>query len=157
MDDDLGFGASVWDAPSEPVIIPSSSKLPLPVLSVPSADTFDDFDDFGTPAETPSADDDFGDFGDFGEATDAANSADFGEQVGFGEEVRILGSYKMIWEPLRLDSMPSRADLETQVDDILAPIYGSDDISKVTTADGIREVGGIGQILMTPERYLFVI
>jgi len=151
--DDLGFGASVWDTPSEPVTISSSSKQPLPVILVPSADTFDDFDDFGTPAETPSAelaDDDFGDFGDFGEVADAATSADFEREVGFGEEFRIPGSYKMDWEPLRLDPMPSRTDLEKQVNDILAPIYGSDDISKVTTADDIREVGGIGQILMTP-------
>ena len=162
MDDDFTFAASVWST-SEPVNLLPTPKQTLHDIS-PSSDFaprqdshFDDFDDFGTPSQTAEADvedDDFGDFGDFGEGEEIAIPSEFGEEVGFGEEVRIPGpSSHAYWEPLRLDPMPSRAVLEDHVNDILAPIWG-EDISDVTIGEGIREVEGISQILVTPERYL---
>ncbi|KAK7054252.1 hypothetical protein R3P38DRAFT_2856114 [Favolaschia claudopus] len=148
-EDDLTFGASVWGSP-EPVLSPPPSFS----LSIPSAQ-LDDFDDFGSPAETapPAAtdDDDFGDFGDFGEEAAGggfAASEDFDEIPQAGPSFQ---TFQTNWEALHLDPMPSPADLREQLDDILAPIWRGVDISQVTTKEGIREVEGIGQILMNPE------
>lgn len=153
MDDDLAFGASVWAA-SEPAAV-------RPIITPPpvtQAVSFDDFDDFGPPTDAETThddggDDDFGDFGDFGEAEDLATPADFGEEGVVFEEMRIAGpsSQYADWEPLRLDPMPSRGELEAQVNDILAPVWDQD-ISQFTTDEEIREVEGVSQILATPER-----
>lgn len=150
MDDDFILGASVWNTPSDPIILPPPNKEKAAVIPPSPVSQFDDFDDFGPPAQsapTEEVDDDFGDFGDFGE-----EEGDFGD-VEF-EDVRIPGPSRVDWEPLRLDPMPSREDLEKGVNEILGPIWGSEDISEVTTSEGIREVEGINQILVTPERYL---
>jgi Domain of unknown function (DUF5102) len=150
MDDDLTFGTSVWDS-SDPVFPPSNEGIIsiAPPTHTNSSDQFDDFDDFGPPAPTTTAEEseDFGDFGDFGEVQEA-NVQDFNHEV-FTDEVPAPGPS---YEPLKLDPMPSRADLIKQVDDILGPIWGDVDISQVTTREGIRQVEGIGQILDTPER-----
>ena len=147
MEDDLEFGSSVWGLPSDPIRLPS-----IPATLAPPLD--DGFADVGEPAKPSSADDedDFGDFGDFGEAQEVADAADFGEEVAFGEEVRIPPPAEADWEPLRLHPMPSRSELRKQVDDILAPIWAEHDISQVTTDDDIRDVEGINQILVTQER-----
>ncbi|KZT72558.1 hypothetical protein DAEQUDRAFT_743608 [Daedalea quercina L-15889] len=157
MEDDA-FGA-VWGTPD------TSSLAPKPIAttfsSSPSQDGFDDFDEFGTPAETIASsavdgDDDFGDFGDFGEAQDLGEVPAFEEDVGFGEEVRISGpsthaaAYASDWEPLRLRPLPSRQELQEQVDHILAPLWASIDDSHLTDED-IRQTGGINQTLVTPE------
>lgn len=152
MDDDI-FGASVWGSSSEPVFPPPSQPN---FISTAQLDDFDD--DFGSPTETAKPvggdDDDFGDFGDFGDAEDNPPGPEFAESEGFGDEIPVAGpSFQTSWEPLNLDPLPSKVDLREQVDDILAPIWGNVDISQVTTKDGIREVEGVAQILMNPERY----
>jgi hypothetical protein len=158
MDDDFTFAASVWST-SEPVNLLPSQKQTLDDIPHSSEFSPPQRDDFETPPHTSEIhaveDDDFGDFGDFGEAEEMSIPSEFGEEVGFAEEVRIPGpSSHAEWEPLRLDPMPSRAALEDNVNDILAPIWGSEAISDVTTGEGIREVEGISQVLATPERYL---
>ncbi|KAJ7094568.1 hypothetical protein B0H15DRAFT_830058, partial [Mycena belliarum] len=149
-EDDLAFGASVWGS-SEPSIPP---PIPKPFIPPPLA-ALDDFDDdFGSPTSKPVAadDDDFGDFGDFDDAEVGPTTADFGGSETFGE-LPLAGpsSLPTSWEPLRLDSLPDKADLREQVDAILAPIWAAVDISSVTTNQGIREVEGITQILVNPE------
>lgn len=149
-EDDLTFGASVWES-SEPALPPPSQ----PKFTSPP---HDDFDDFGSPTETTRPvsldDDDFGDFGEFGDAEENAAGPEFSGSETFGE-IPVAGpSFQATWEPLHLDPMPDRVDLREQIDEILAPIWGDTDISKVTTNEGIREVEGITQILVNPERYL---
>lgn len=165
------FGTSVWgtDLSPLPAIIepePSSPKPEPDLLTIPpppsttasSDDQFDDFDDFGTAAETTAGeeiDDDFGDFGDFGEGDEFAAGFPPEDDVTFGEEVRIddvppiLGPTK----PLELDPMPDRDELVQQVNEIMGPIFGEDDMG-IMTLEPLREREGLDQILVTPERYV---
>jgi hypothetical protein len=148
MDDDLTFGASVWGA-SEPVIPPSHNQsIPIiPSTSSIQIASSDDFDDFGPSVQTAvEENNEFGDFGDFGEFGDVQGEIiqDFPHDT-FTEEVPRPG-------PLKLDPMPSREEFSKQVNDILRPIWGDVDISQVTSQEDIRQVEGIGQILVTPER-----
>jgi len=158
MDDDISFGASVWGPPSSPLAI---KPLPTSLSSAQSSqDGFDDFDAFGTPAETiaasgDEADDDFGDFGDFGELQVISDVPAFDDDDGFGEDVRISGPSGTDWEPLRLDPLPSRKDLQQQVDGLLAPLWSTIDESQMSDED-IRQAEGLNQTLVTAEsRKLF--
>ncbi|CCM05555.1 uncharacterized protein FIBRA_07782 [Fibroporia radiculosa] len=153
MDDDISLGASVWGAPASPVAI-----RPI-VPSFPSAGTsndgFDDFDNFETPPETTSmsaddADDDFGDFGDFGEPQEVRYTSTFEEDAGFGADVRIPGPSGIDWGPLQINPMPSREDLQNQVDEILGPLWASIDLTRLSEED-IRQAEGLNQTLVTPQ------
>ncbi|KZP24696.1 hypothetical protein FIBSPDRAFT_784613 [Athelia psychrophila] len=155
MDDPF---ASPWGAPSAtPSPNPVHLTLAPPAAEIPSSSSSsqlgdDDFDDFGTAPTAPSdaMEDDFGDFGDFGDAGDMAAPGDF-EDAGFGQEVRITSPPpSQEWEPLRLNPFPSKAELHSQLDDLLGPTWTAD-VSQYTTADDVREVEGISQILVAPE------
>ena len=158
MDDDLSFGASVWGT-SEPVnidLLPPVStglfRIPdQPSLQSPhdSSQFSDDFDNFATPAESIGASDDeeFGDFGDFGEAQMAEGSAF--DDADFGAE--LAGS--LDWQLLKLDPLPSRAALRQHITEILRPLWAEND-SDALSDESIREMEGITQVLVTPERYL---
>jgi len=173
MDDDFTFGVSVWGTSNDPTrlanITTSLSSLASPAPSpAPSQDQLDDYDDFHTPPQTHNSsiaqEDDFGDFGDFGEVEsldgnkDFVHEADFGQDADFGDfgedtsfrEEPIPGSSQITWEPLRLTPLPSREELEKQINRILDPIWIRD-ISSLTTDEDIRQVEGISQILVTPE------
>ncbi|PSS35414.1 hypothetical protein PHLCEN_2v1569 [Hermanssonia centrifuga] len=154
MDDDFALGSSVWGATEQLAI-----SVPSPLLSQPSPapsssqDGFDDFDDFGTPAETiaasgDEADDDFGDFGDFGEGT----QVDFVSES-FEEEVstpRPTGVAPLDWSPLHLNPIPSRPDLQRQLEHIAGPLWYSGAPSDFI-GDPIRQAEGLNQTLVTPE------
>ncbi|KAK7470428.1 hypothetical protein VKT23_001854 [Stygiomarasmius scandens] len=159
MDDDITFGASVWGS-SEPLdILPSAQS---PQFAAPSAsesapsDDFGDFDDFGPPAghaaQEAAEDDDFGDFGDFGDVQESMpTSVEFSEDAGFVSSPPVAGPSRADWRPLRLDPLPSRSDLEEEINDLLDPLWDKDALSRVTTKDGIRELEGVNQILVTNE------
>ncbi|KAF8639898.1 hypothetical protein AX17_001150 [Amanita inopinata Kibby_2008] len=151
MDNDLTFGASVWGS-SDPVdILPPSKTTGFITTDVPLSDDtqfIDDFDDFTTPAEsiiTAPDDDEFGDFGDFGEAQ-TIGSVDF-DNADFGQSVASPFS-PYDWQPLKLHPVPSRAELELQVNEALAPIWG-DASASILTDESIREMEGISQVLVT--------
>ncbi|KAH7911571.1 hypothetical protein BJ138DRAFT_1062904 [Hygrophoropsis aurantiaca] len=158
MDDDFGFGASVWSEPNDSTRLAKLTTA-FPVLPSPGPSTvqdqFDDFDDFHTPPQTdhePSIaqDDDFGDFGDFGEAEQVEGTMDFGQEMDdFPEEVPIAGPSKT-WEPFVVSAQTLREDIERQINIILDPVW-SRDLSPYTMDADIREVEGISQILVTPE------
>ena len=166
MEDDITFTASVWGAPTEP-IQPLALKPPTLAASPgPSTqDDFDDFDNFRTPAETAAGsgedgDDDFGDFGDFGETQQipitpgAGGFSSFGSAT-FDEPESLAGpsfATSAEWRALQLDPLPTRAELQEEVDKILGPLWSRDDVSHLTE-EPIREVGGLSQTLVTPERY----
>lgn len=165
MGDDFSF-ASVWGAATDPSPIPSPKPPTLapplddfpPAPSSSQGDGDDDFDDFGTaPSGAPSEmqDDDFGDFGDFGEAEASGTPADFGDD-GFGQQEPIEGPPipDSDWEPLKLDPLPSRMELRSQLEDVLGPVW-DDDISEYTTGEDVRQVEGVSQILVTAERYVY--
>ncbi|KAF9821490.1 hypothetical protein IEO21_00736 [Rhodonia placenta] len=162
MDDDLSFGASVWGAPASPYAL--KPIAPAFSTTTSSQDGFDDFDAFGAPEETPAtsgddADDDFGDFGDFGQPQEMGDVSAFGDEDAFGEEVRIPrpGPSSADWEPLRLDSLSSKQDLQEQVDELLGPLWATIDESQLFDED-IRQAGGLNQTLTTREsRDLFQI
>jgi hypothetical protein len=179
MDDDFTFGASVWGASNDPTrlthITTSLSSLGSPAPSpAPSQDQLDDYDDFHTPPQTqnPSIaqDDDFGDFGDFGGAEGLEDGRDFGHDADFGQggdfgdfaedvsfhEQPIPGPSQTVWEPLRLTPLPSRDVLEEQINRILDPVWIRD-ISLLTTDEDIRQVEGVSQILVTPERSVVLV
>jgi Domain of unknown function (DUF5102) len=153
MDDDLTFGTSVWST-SDPVLPPPHKEsIPIigPSTSTTQNDPFDDFDDFGHAVQTSMQEnDDFGDFGEFGFAQEEI--VEGFPSDGFTEEDRAPVPVSASTQRLILDPMPSREELEMQVNDILRPIWGDVDISEVTSQKKIREVEGIGQILVTPER-----
>ncbi|KAI0317936.1 hypothetical protein OF83DRAFT_1171561 [Amylostereum chailletii] len=150
MEDDFTFG-SVWATdnatPSAFVVSPPPAAFPS---LIPAED--DPFDDFGEPSLEPVAsadDDDFGDFGDFGEGDDGGGFAD---DAGFEDQAHMAGpSSSGAWGPLRLDPPPPFEELEEQIEDILGPLWMHDDPSQAFTDDDIREVGGLNQLLITPE------
>jgi hypothetical protein len=179
MDEDLTFGASVWGTTLDDPIATrlanitslSSSESPVPPSPSPSQDRLDDYDDFHTPPQTqnPSIaqEDDFGDFGDFGETEGLEGGGDFGHDTDFGQdgdfgdfsedatlhEEPIPGPSHTVWEPLRLNPLPSEEGLERQINRILDPVWIRD-ISLLTTDDDIRQAEGVSQILVTPERFV---
>lgn len=159
MDDDLAFGAAVWGANEHLSLSVSTSSASQPSPAPSSTqDGFDDFDDFGTPAETLAAsgdenDDDFGDFGDFGEVQ-VEDGSTFEPQA-FDTEVVSTPRSSDGWQALDLDPMPPREKLQKQIDNILGPLWTSDDSSQFTD-DPIRQAEGLNQTLVTPERYSFV-
>lgn len=153
MDED--FGSSVWATPASGVIsLFSTNSSPLPRVSS-TINHFDEFDEFGPQEEVTMGEDDddeFGDFGEFGQAEDTTE--EFGSSSGFKEtelEPAAAGSSSWGWEPLCFDSHPSRQMLETQIEEILGPLWSSDDIDEALTDEGVREVGGLAQILVTPD------
>lgn len=160
MEDDLTFGTSVWGAPEPsllpPLVKPKPPSLPLHDGFISAGDDeFDDFDDFG-PAETAAVqdiaadDDDFGDFGDFGEEVPATPTDFSGQPVAGPSTSRI----ETDWEPLDLDPLPDRRQLEQDINDILDPVWDDEQVvEQALTKDGIRDVEGVNQILVTNERY----
>jgi hypothetical protein len=157
MDDELTFGTSVWGTSEEADVTPLALKTVslLHTSSILQKDN-DPFDDFSglTESNPNAADDDFGDFGDFGEA-EIINSTSFEDGMGFGEEVPVAGpSSHRKWHPLILNPLPPRSELAEQVNEILEPIWGYGDPSEILTDEGIRDVEGISQILVTSERYM---
>ncbi|KAG9016916.1 hypothetical protein FRB93_009446 [Tulasnella sp. JGI-2019a] len=169
--DDFSFG-NVWGDDSSPkplaaATFPSSSR-PNELPAEPPVDDFDAFEDdaitYGTssvPVATTFGDeDDFGDFGDFGDAP--LQTVDMGgfdeDDAGFGASGNAFASSSFAspiahknWRPLQLDPLPSLQDLTEQVDELLAPLWDERLSDSVWSGEGIREVEGISQILVTPE------
>ncbi|THV08344.1 hypothetical protein K435DRAFT_958926 [Dendrothele bispora CBS 962.96] len=157
MDDDITFGASVWGS-NEPVnILPPAKSASSPPSESAAAinDEFDDFDDFGPPTDqiAPIAveDDDFGDFGDFGDAQEMATPMGFSDDAGFTSQAPVAGPSRVDWQPLRLDPLPSKSELAEEINEILDSLWDDNALSAVTTKDGIRELEGVNQILVTNE------
>jgi DNA-directed RNA polymerase I subunit RPA1 len=149
MDED--FGTSIWATATTA----TSSIVPLssPVYPTFTQSSFD-LDDIGAQNDDSGFgddDDDFGDFGEFGQAEstteEIGNSGHFSEPA-----VSVAGSSSWVWEPLHFDPHPSRHTLEAQIEEILGPLWNTDDTSQVLTDEDVREVGGLAQILVTPDR-----
>ncbi|TDL29689.1 hypothetical protein BD410DRAFT_780167 [Rickenella mellea] len=149
MDDDFGFGASVWSTPAE-----SSTSTVKPAGLIPSfapPQSLDDpLDDFGAIPQEFANEDDFGDFGDFGDVSNVEEIATFDDtqdDVGYPSQQ---------WQSLHLDPFPTSRELKGQLDLLLAPLWASSEDSQYLTDEDIRQVQGLGQILITPEsRNLF--
>lgn len=111
-------------------------------------------------------DDEFGDFGDFGDAAvaepfdddDADGQMDDFRDAGFED----AGAFQLPpepgpsnWTPLRLNPLPSRPELIRDVETLLEPAFGvrpGHDDGAGMTSDPIRQVEGLGQILVTSSR-----
>ncbi|RXW17847.1 hypothetical protein EST38_g7990 [Candolleomyces aberdarensis] len=157
MDDDITFGASVWATP-EPALekpLPPSEPKRKPPAPLTLEDDFDDapfndFDDFGPPvdnAQFEAKDDDFGDFEDFEEAADIVPESAF-QDAAFQDPIAVAGpSFHRSWKPIQLDPTSSYQDIQEDVYDTLNPIWATEDISRITTDEPMREVEGVGQIL----------
>lgn len=151
MDED--FGTSMWaTATSDRLSLssPDYPTFPQPSLTV---NQFDDLDGFGTQKDVSAEDDDdeFGDFGDFGQAE--STTEDIGNS-GFSEPAASVAgpSSPWDWEPLQFDPHPSTQALEAQIEEILGPLWDADDTSQALTDEDVREVGGLAQVLVTPDR-----
>jgi hypothetical protein len=153
MDED--FGTSIWETATPGIVPLSSPAYPTFPQSSFTVDQFDDFDSFGTQKDDSGLegdDDDFGDFGDFGQA-EGGTTEEFENSGYFSEPaVSVAGSSSLDWEPLHFDPHPSQRTLEAQIEEILGPLWNTDDTSQALTDEDVREVGGLAQILVTPDR-----
>ena len=149
MDED--FGTSIW-ATTTPAIAPlSSPTFPQSPFTVNQLDEVDGFGAQKDVSGNDDDDDDFGDFGEFGQAEDTTE--EIGDSGHFSEPaVSVAGPSSWDWEPLHLDPLPSRHALEAQIEEILGPLWNTDDTSLALTDEDVREVGGLAQILVTPDR-----
>ena len=143
---DDGWG-SPWanDASASSAFNTASTGFTSPPLD--DGDGFDDFGDVQQPAADPTSTDDFGDFGDFDEAPQEG----FADDAAFEDQAQLAGPSH--WEALVLDPLPPRAELKEQIDSILAPLWAYDDVDNALSDEPMREVGGLAQVLVTPERY----
>jgi hypothetical protein len=164
------WGTSIWDTPSEPLSQPPLERLVPPVSPLAFQDVsesaqessgsavpptpFDDLD-FGEAAQ-PAEDDDFGD--DFGEF-DGGQSVEFadGDMNGFREADPMPEEFTppppiATWEPLRLDPLPSPSKLSDKVQELLGQTWTPSNPDDLMTSEGIRQVEGLGQVLVTPDR-----
>lgn len=145
MDED--FGTSIWATTASDRVSLSSPKHPT--FLQPSL-TVNQFDDVSAGDDD---DDEFGDFGDFGQAE--GTTEDIGNSSGHFSEPAASGagsSSSWDWEPLQFDPHPSRQTLEAQIEEILGPLWNADDTSQTLTDEDVREVGGLAQVLITPDR-----
>lgn len=137
MDEDLTFTASVWGTADVLDFGPPQTKSS--VLS--PNDEFDEFEDANAVTQPDTGDDDFGDFSEFGPAENVV-SADFGEAQACEPSE---------WLSLKLEPLQTRLEITEQVNEILRPVWGEQDCSDVFMAEGIRDIEGINQILVTRE------
>lgn len=162
---DLYGGAAVWgDAPS----LSSSTSTPKlgastankSLFAPPKDDPFDEFDDFGDPSQPaptqPTEDDDFGDFEDFAQEPVAANTDGQGafndDGFGFSDTAGFGDVSPAVSVPLRLNPMPDVNDLTEQVGDLLIGVVTGHHIDDGLTGEGIRQIEGPTQLLVTQER-----
>lgn len=133
----------------------------------PTAD--DGFGDFGDDDfEAPSAsgqtlDDDFGDFGDFGDGADGGGfdtgaSNEFGGTAqdqfgssGFGTGVFEAPAH---WRPLQVDPLSEPRELAEELKELLGPIWAHLRPDELLSDEPERQVEGVAQVLVTPERYV---
>ncbi|KAG8891046.1 hypothetical protein FRB98_000055 [Tulasnella sp. 332] len=167
--DDFSFG-NVWGDDSSPKplpvdLLPSSSRLGREVHTE-LADDFDAFNDALPHASssvvpvttTFGEEDDFGDFGDFGDAPLQTDGVGGFEDDGFDTSSNAFASTSFAspiapkdWRPLRLDPLPSLQDLTDGVNELLEPLWDERLSDAVWSGESIRQVEGIGQILVTSE------
>jgi hypothetical protein len=160
MDED--FGSSIWATPASHLVSLSSPDYPSFPQASFTVNRFDDIDGFGTQKDSSvhgddgdddDDDDEFGDFGEFGQAEGTAE--EFVDSDNFSDTtipMSVAGRSSWNWEPLHFDPHPSRQTLETQIEEILGPLWNNDDTGQALTDEGVREVGGLAQILVTPDR-----
>ncbi|KAI9507015.1 hypothetical protein F5148DRAFT_1276360 [Russula earlei] len=149
------FGSSVWATSASGVVPLSSPVHPTFPQTSFTVNRFDDFDGFETQKDASGHgddDDEFGDFGEFGQAEAEDPTEEFGVGGHFTEPAEpASGSSSWDWEPLRFDPHPSRQLLETQIEEVLGPLWSADDTSQALTDEDVREVGGLAQTLVTPD------
>ncbi|KAI5119512.1 hypothetical protein M0805_002448 [Coniferiporia weirii] len=157
MDDDFGFGSSIWTTPSSDAYTANTERTSEIVLS-PSHDAqfhddaFDDFE-FDAPIQASTSaveDEDFGDFGDFGETIEGQGLDTFAQVSVFDNEGLFTAQNEAEWEALRLDPLPSGSSLKAGIGDVMQPLWDSISVSKLLTDEDIRQVGGLNQTLVTP-------
>ncbi|KAK1921194.1 hypothetical protein DB88DRAFT_499959 [Papiliotrema laurentii] len=141
--------------PSDPVYVaePLDMEPGASQQQDEGGDDFDDFDDFGEQPEAgPSgvqsvdaalADAEFDDFGDF----DDGAFEEAGPESGvFAGAVQAEPEPER-WHALRLNPMPSSAELVDQLVELLRPIRVEDD--GVLTDEPPRQTGGLSQVMIT--------
>jgi hypothetical protein len=152
MDED--FGSSVWETATPGTVPLSSPAYPTFPPSSFTVNQFDDLDGFGVQKDVSGREDDDDEFGDFGEFGQAEGTTEEIENSGIFSEpsVSVAGPSSWDWEPLHFDPHPSRRTLEAQIEEILGPLWNTDDTGQALTDEDVREVGGLAQILVTPDR-----
>lgn len=160
MDDDFNFGTSIWASDTPPTtetLVASSSKTTASPFPSETEDAFGDDDfDFNAPQASTSAnvDDDFDDFGDFGDAVEGDTLETFNQETtSFNDNAFIPGAQSSDWETLRLNPLPSSSSLKKGIGDLLESFWDTREASQYLRDENIRQVGGLNQILVTPERY----
>lgn len=160
------WGTAVWDTPSEPIpqpserLVPPASPLTFHDVSEPALEPsgslvpptpFDDYAEAAQPADDGDFGDDFGEF-DGGQSIDVED----GDMSGF-REIEAMPAFTppppvASWEPLRLDPLPPPQELSEHVLELLAQIWTPADPGTLMTSEDIRQVEGLSQVLVAPER-----
>lgn len=173
MDDDFGFGTAIWatsstdattsqavDRPHEPVF-PSFNGTSKEQSLVAGTNPFEYSDDFNFASSsehiTNMDDDDFGEFGDFDEGDGTGALGTFVQDGAFEDTTLqdrpvASGSTTTDWFALQLDPFPSSSVLRENVEQTLHPLWERINMDVHLSDDDIRQVGGLSQVLVTPER-----
>lgn len=161
MDDDFNFGASIWASNTPPTSESLASSSSKPAFSAFPTETEDAFEDgnfeFSTPLQASTfagADDGFDDFGDFGDVVegDAIETFDQESTTSDGDAFAPAGR-TTDWNALCLDPLPSSSSLKQGIGDLMEPFWDTREASQFLRDENIRQVGGLNQVLVTPERY----
>jgi hypothetical protein len=147
------FGPSVWATQESGTASLSSPYFSTIPRALPMINQFDELGGFGTQGDAAAQgdDDEFGDFGEFGQAEDTTEEfADSSRRLSV--PIPVMDSSPWDRELHHFDPQQSRSMLEAQIEEILGPLWDCDDLSEALTDEDVREVGGVVQILVTPDR-----
>jgi hypothetical protein len=147
------FGSSVWATQASGTVSLSSPYFPTFPQTSPTINQFDALGGFGTQEDVTTQgddDDEFGDFGEFGQAQDTTE--EFANSSRLGVPIPVTDTSPWDKESHHFDPHQSRSILGTQIEEILGPLWDGDDLGEALTDEDVREVGGLAQILVTPDR-----
>ncbi|KAH9977842.1 hypothetical protein BGW80DRAFT_1284455 [Lactifluus volemus] len=119
------FGSSIWATQTSGTASLSSPFFSTFPQTPPTINQLDDLGGFGTQENAAAQGDDDDEFGDFGE---------FGHAEGTTEDFADSSHLSV-----------------GQIEEILGALWDGDDLSEALTDEDVREVGGLAQILVTPD------
>jgi hypothetical protein len=147
------FGSSIWATQTSGTASLSSPFFSTFPQTPPTINQLDDLGGFGTQENAAAQgddDDEFGDFGEFGHAE--GTTEDFADSSHLSVSLPVTDSSPWDEGLHRFDPQQPRSMLEGQIEEILGALWDGDDLSEALTDEDVREVGGLAQILVTPDR-----
>ncbi|KZS97881.1 hypothetical protein SISNIDRAFT_481762 [Sistotremastrum niveocremeum HHB9708] len=150
MEEDFSFG-SVWASNTPSTSFHSALSPPTSETEIPDP-PLDEFDEFAAPESTDNNDDDFADFADFVSNDNFVDDSQFGPMSDFSPlPPEVENPFQDSWQPLRLEPQLSARAIEERVTELLSPLWPQSFEEGDFSREGIREVEGLQQVLVTPE------